>query len=152
MEDGPNFFAVAPKGTHACYLLRCGQLTYNGYTNHLEHRLRQHRGEIKGGAKATTRRGCGTEEWEVVAVVIGDAAFTYRRALSLEWRIRYPTGRRPRPRAFDGPHGRVAGLRLAVAHPKFADLALTVVVAPGFEKKEADGVAPAQAQAPAPWT
>ena len=42
------------------YLLCCADGTlYCGITNHLEKRLRQHNGEIKGGAKYTqSRRPC----------------------------------------------------------------------------------------------
>lgn len=130
--------AEAPKGTHACYLLRCGDATYNGYTNDLAHRLRQHNGVLAGGAKATTRLIGTGGTWDVIAVVTGGAAFTYRRALSLEWRIRYPTGHRPRPRQFQRPAGRVAGLLLAVAHPKFADLGLTAYALPEFTASRGD--------------
>lgn len=126
--------SAAPRGVHACYLLKStiGDSTYNGYTNDLTHRLRQHNGELVGGAKATTRllRAGGT--WEVIAVITGDDAFTYKRALSLEWRIRYPTGRRPRPRMYQGACGRMAGMALAMAHPKFADLTLVAHAKPEY--------------------
>lgn len=119
--------AAAPAGRHACYILRApGGRSYNGYTNHMARRLRQHNKELVGGARATSRGG----PWDVIAVVVARdeatavEAFTHVRALSLEWHIRYPTGHRPRPRRFDGPAGRIAGLMLALAHPKFADLKL----------------------------
>ena len=39
------------------YILECGDKTlYCGITNNLENRMRQHRGEIKGGAKYTRSR------------------------------------------------------------------------------------------------
>ena len=39
------------------YILECGDKTlYCGITNNLEKRMRQHRGEIKGGAKYTRSR------------------------------------------------------------------------------------------------
>jgi structure-specific endonuclease subunit SLX1 len=48
-----------------CYLLKCTNRndplkikTYIGLTNNLEHRLRQHNMEIKGGAKATHGFDC----------------------------------------------------------------------------------------------
>ena len=124
--------AAAPEGRHACYILRsrAGGRTYNGYTNHMARRLRQHNRELVGGARATGRGG----PWEVIAVVVAGTnsveAFTRVRALSLEWHIRYPTGRRPRPHEFNGPAGRVAGLALALANPKFADLELEAHVKP----------------------
>lgn len=130
MKPSPDPAAEAPPERHACYILRCTQSgrTYNGYTNHMARRLRQHNRELVGGARATGRGG----PWEVIAVVVGDAAFTHTRALSLEWHIRYPTGRRPRPRSYDGAGGRIAGLALALKHPKFVDLALTAHVLPQF--------------------
>ena len=40
------------------YLLECGDQTlYCGITNNIENRLKQHRGEIIGGAKYTRSRG-----------------------------------------------------------------------------------------------
>lgn len=49
-----------PKSLWQVYLLRCADNTlYCGITNHLDKRLRQHNGEIKGGAKYTqSRRPC----------------------------------------------------------------------------------------------
>ena len=123
--------SAAPRGVHACYLLKStiGDSTYNGYTNDLTHRLRQHNGELVGGARATSVRG----PWEVVAVVTSPSpAFDRHRALSLEWRIRYPTGRRPRPRMYQGACGRMAGMALAMAHPKFADLTLVAHAKPEY--------------------
>ena len=40
------------------YLLECGDKTlYCGITNNIDNRLKQHRGEIHGGAKYTRSRG-----------------------------------------------------------------------------------------------
>ena len=40
------------------YLLECGDKTlYCGITNNIDNRLKQHRGEIQGGAKYTRSRG-----------------------------------------------------------------------------------------------
>ena len=123
--------AAAPPGRHACYILRApggrmGGRTYNGYTNNMARRLKQHNKELVGGARATSRGG----PWEIIAVVVARdeaaavEAFTHVRALSFEWSVKYPTGHRPRPRQYDGPAGRIAGLMLALANPKFADLTL----------------------------
>ena len=44
---------------YVCYILKSGNRTYNGSTNNMRRRLRQHNGEIKGGAKYTRgRRPC----------------------------------------------------------------------------------------------
>ena len=46
-----------PKKNWIVYLLECGdQSLYCGITNDLDNRLKQHRGEISGGAKYTRSR------------------------------------------------------------------------------------------------
>ena len=121
--------SVPAPGVDVCYVLGCGQHTYNGYTNNMARRLRQHNGELVGGARATSVRG----PWEVVAVVTSPSpAFDRHRALSLEWHIRYPTGRRPRPRSITGPAARVASLAGVLSGAKFADLDFEVLVHPGL--------------------
>ena len=111
-----------------CYILYNDQnnSTYNGYTNNLQRRIRQHNGEIKGGAKYTTRRDV---EWKYLAyITVDDSAFTQKRALSCEWHCKYPTGRRPREREFNSPEGRLRGLKLAKQNPKFSDLTFITYV------------------------
>ena len=105
---------------HYCYILwhpESGS-TYNGYTNNLTRRLRQHNGEIKGGARSTSRRGSG---WEYLFVITTED-WSYERALSLEWHIKYPTNRRPRPREYQGADGRLQSLKFVLENPKFADI------------------------------
>jgi predicted GIY-YIG superfamily endonuclease len=109
-----------------CYIL-CNDVnnsTYNGYTTDLKRRLRQHNTEIKGGAKCTTRQ-CAKHgvRWRYLTVVTSsDPEFTKQKALSLEWHIRYPTGRKPRPPQYNGREGRMKGLELALGHEKFRSL------------------------------
>jgi len=104
--------------------------TYNGYTVNLKRRLRQHNGIIKGGAHAT--RGNGP--WEFIAIMTCDN-WTNVRAMQVEWLIRYPTRKKPRPTAFAGARGRIqslvevckrideiADIRLYI-HPLYFDLA-----------------------------
>lgn len=66
-----------------CYLLVTGegtkQKTYVGVTPDLDRRLRQHNGEISGGAAATSGR-----QWERVCHVRGFP--NHRAALQFEWR------------------------------------------------------------------
>ena len=67
---------------HVCYLL-CSETngrTYIGYTLDPTRRLRQHNGEIKGGAKKTTR----SRPWRMVCVVGGFP--DQGAALRFEWR------------------------------------------------------------------
>lgn len=124
----------APK-RHSCYILYndTNAMTYNGYTVDPQRRLRQHNGVIRGGARYTqrAREKHGVQEWKVLALVScpdGAAGFDKRKALSLEWHIRYPTNRKPRPKAFNGPEGRLRGLHMALAHPKFSGIPLDVSV------------------------
>lgn len=103
--------------TWFCYILRClsdghKELTYNGSTNNLIRRLRQHNGEISGGAKAT--RG---KTWEIYAVLTGFE--THENALSCEWRIKHPTNTKKRPKKYCGVKGRIAGLNEVLCQEKW---------------------------------
>lgn len=77
---------------HYCYILKndLNNRTYNGYTNNLTRRLRQHNGEIVGGARQTARGEC--RPWSFCALLTGFQS--YPEALSCEWRIKYPVNRR----------------------------------------------------------
>lgn len=86
--------------------------TYNGYTVNLERRLRQHNGEIKGGAKATRGRG----PWSFLAVITSDCWDCVSTAMQHEWSIKYPTRRRPRPKEYNGAVGRLRSLAHVFAH------------------------------------
>jgi hypothetical protein len=110
-----------------CYILYNDKnnVTYNGYTTNLERRLRQHNMEISGGAKGTRGQVLknGGPLWKYLCVVTSDdPRFTKEKALSLEWYIRYPTGKKPRPKEYNGPQGRLRGLQLAMKHDKFKDI------------------------------
>jgi predicted GIY-YIG superfamily endonuclease len=110
--------------------------TYNGYTVNLNRRLRQHNGEIKGGAFAT--KGIGP--WEFIAVMTCDT-WNNVRAMQVEWLIRYPTRKKPRPTCYAGAKGRISSLvevckrlgddsvRLYI-HPMFYDYAKTLGLSP----------------------
>ena len=58
--------------------------TYIGATVNLNHRLRQHNKEIKGGAKATSIKVEQGEQWERAAYVSGFPH--WQTALQFEWR------------------------------------------------------------------
>jgi len=91
-----------------CYLLKSAtnkhNRTYNGSTNDLTRRLRQHNGEIAGGAKATSRN----RPWHYYAILSGFP--DHNNALSCEWRIKHPTNSRRRPAKYCGVNGRILGL------------------------------------------
>ena len=70
---------------HNVYILRekDGKRTYVGYTNNLERRIRQHNGEIKGGAKYTVGRS-----WEYAGYIKGFE--NNIMALQCEWKLKHP--------------------------------------------------------------
>tara|TARA_X000000950_G_C13824958_1_gene623620 strand:- start:151 stop:615 length:465 start_codon:yes stop_codon:yes gene_type:complete len=61
--------------------------TYIGATIDLDHRLRQHNMEIKGGAKATSIKVKQGEKWHRVCHVTGFP--TWNEALKFEWAWKY---------------------------------------------------------------
>lgn len=100
-----------------CYILRCiddnhKNLTYNGSTNNMIKRLRQHNGILKGGAKATHGK-----QWEIYVIMTGFK--THKEALSCEWRIKHPTNSRKRPAKYCGVNGRVSGLNEVIVSDKW---------------------------------
>ena len=90
---------------HYCYILQNddNQRTYNGYTVNCVKRLRQHNGEITGGAKST--RCSKTCKYICIVSGLPDNI----NALQCEWRIRKPFNRR-RTKAYCCPEGRIKGL------------------------------------------
>ena len=59
--------------------------TYIGSTNNLLRRIRQHRREISGGARATG----GRDDWRFLWY-LGCPAWTHLEALSAEWHLKHP--------------------------------------------------------------
>ena len=87
-----------------CYILKDNtNKTYNGSTNNMARRLRQHNGEIKGGAKATKNYN----NWEVYFLMTGFV--DHKNCLQCEWRIKHPTNKR-RPKEYCGFDGRIKGV------------------------------------------
>ena len=99
------------------YLLRNGKgRTYVGFTNDPQRRIRQHNGEVVGGARKT-RLG---RPWEMVLFVHGFSNKVI--ALQFEWAWQHPT----QSRFLKG--GALAGLR--VGKRSFAAATLLKVLAP----------------------
>lgn len=69
-------------GEYHVYVIACGRRRYVGKTNDLARRLRQHNGEIAGGARATRGRG----PWSYELVVDGFECDSH--ALQAEWRLK----------------------------------------------------------------
>ena len=101
---------------HCCYILENAHIddlnkTYNGYTNNVKRRIRQHNRVIKGGAKYTGKYG--NNSWKYIAIVSG---FPDRiEALRCEWKIKYPTNKKHRPVRYNSPSGRIIGLNEVLA-------------------------------------
>ena len=77
------------------YLLECtDKSTYVGATVNLDHRLRQHNKEIKGGAHATTIKVNKGHSWRRVLYVKGFP--TWQTALQFEWAFKFYTRKLPR--------------------------------------------------------
>lgn len=66
------------------YIIENAGCTYAGVSPDPVRRLRQHNGEIKGGAKYTTGKGCG---WEHICLVSG---FKDKiQAMQFEWAVKH---------------------------------------------------------------
>lgn len=90
--DNTGFYTSGRKGGGR--MKKKCQRTYIGVTNNLKRRLRQHNGEIVGGAKTTRGR-----VWRYLFHVSG---FDKIQALQFEWRMHHP-----KPRCKErGPAGR----------------------------------------------
>lgn len=86
------YLNVRPESRHMCYILRSltHDKTYVGYTVDFAHRLRQHNGEITGGAKKTHR----FRPWLPVCVIKGFA--NESQALRFEARLHHAERKRRR--------------------------------------------------------
>lgn len=114
-----------------CYIVHNhSDRTYNGYTVDLRRRLRQHNGELVGGARATRGRG----PWSFAAVLTSDQWDCVSTAMKHEWSIKYPTRRRPRPSQYNGARGRIESLSKVFEHMHDVgcDAPITMMVAPAF--------------------
>jgi len=71
---------------YSCYLLKSeiSNKTYFGYTVNITRRLRQHNGEITGGAKKT-KIG---RPWKLMLYITGFP--DSKRALQFEWKVNHP--------------------------------------------------------------
>ena len=111
VQESNSAELIHSKDTWYCYLLRntseqYRMCTYNGSTNDLKRRLRQHNEEIKGGAKATHGKN---NSWEYYALLTGFK--DHINCLSCEWRFKLPLGKPGRRESiFNGPSGRILGL------------------------------------------
>ena len=82
------------------YCLTTGAQTYVGATKNIRRRLRQHNGEIKGGAKYTSRFA---GRWRVLFYCTGFTS--WKECLSFEWHLKhvrkYKRGENPEKRRWN---------------------------------------------------
>lgn len=70
---------------HSCYMIKsqlCDRV-YVGYTIDFKHRIRQHNGEITGGAKKTSKH----RPWEPICIIKG--FLDKSSALRFEWKLQH---------------------------------------------------------------
>lgn len=109
---------------HYCYFLfnELNNSTYNGYTINLERRRKQHNGLLAGGAKSTKKY---SGHWNYLAIIT-TSTFTKNTALSLEWKLRYPTNKKPRPNEYKCPLGRLKSIPIVL--DRHEDVEYTIYV------------------------
>jgi putative endonuclease len=106
---------------HNVYFLQNGKKSYIGYTTDLHRRIRQHRGEITGGAKYTT-------SWpnrDVTKVIMYISGFpTHKLALSYEWHAkrRPKKSKNPSANLFSAAHSRFAQFLAPLFLEKFQNI------------------------------
>ena len=82
-----HFLHLVKKMPYYVYWIQSGQRAYIGATVDPTRRLRQHNGDIAGGARRTRNRG----PWHFRCVVSGFR--TWKEALQYEWAAKYYTRR-----------------------------------------------------------
>ena len=112
-----------------CYILKSinpdyPNHTYVGMTNNIARRIRQHNGEIAGGAKATESK----RPHEMYCIVSGFPSKSV--AMSYEWRFKHPEGRKRSPQ-YSGINGRIRGM-VHVLEKYPTDYELTINLSPQY--------------------
>lgn len=93
--------------TNYCYILQNINRTYIGYTIDPTRRIQQHNGIMKGGAKATSM----LKNWKYLAIITSsDIRFTKKLALSIEWNLKCPLGKRIKDSTFWDIDGKIKTL------------------------------------------
>lgn len=95
-----------------CYIINSDNHTYCGYTKNPIRRIRQHNGEIVGGAKAT--RG---KQWNFMMLMTGFE--TSNNALSCEWRLKHPDGHKRKSKKYNGINGRILTINKILCYDKW---------------------------------
>lgn len=94
------------------YIIYSKNNTYVGSTNNLDRRLRQHNGELVGGAKSTKK----ANNWQYLAYITGFK--DHKNCLSCEWRLKHPIGKTNSK--FTGINGRIKALNIILLFDKWS--------------------------------
>ena len=78
---------------------------YIGYTVNLKRRLRQHCGELVGGAKYTKR----SSDWTYL-MILTSQSWNASRAMQIEWLCKYPQRKKKVLACYKSPEGRIKSL------------------------------------------
>ena len=99
---------------YSCYILisNNNKRTYIGCTNNVERRLRQHNGEIQGGAKATQLG----RPWKHICVISG---FNKIDALCCEWRLKRKHNSKGKLKGFYGVHNKIENMYKVLSLDKY---------------------------------
>jgi predicted GIY-YIG superfamily endonuclease len=92
-----------------CYIIRLPNKnrTYVGYTVEPTRRIKQHNGILKGGAKATSI----ASDWQFLAIITSDnELFTKVVALSIEWHLKHPEGKKRTTPIYRGVDGKLKSI------------------------------------------
>jgi len=106
------------------YVLKCDNKSYVGMTNDFYRRWRQHNGELKGGARYTTKFRHPEKEWYPICII--DGFDTMKEAMQCEWRVKRQRGYAKR---LQGIHELLRNQgRWTKSSPKISDQKLQVYV------------------------
>ena len=113
-------YCLAQDGVLAGGRARGRAATYVGCTNNFPRRLRQHNGELAGGARCTTAACRAGAHWTPVVIALGFV--DNHEALSFEWHWKAQTRRLMKQRGSSGNavQRRRDALRALLARPRFA--------------------------------
>lgn len=112
-----------------CYILQNQNRTYIGYTIDPNRRIQQHNGIIKGGAKSTSV----LKDWKFLAIIKSeDPLFTKNLALSIEWNLKNPLGKKIRDKSYNGVEGKIKTLNTVLPRYK---MAFTIYIDEKYVKK-----------------
>ena len=121
----------ANQTNHFCYILvnASKRNTYAGYTVNPARRIRQHRGELAGGAKYTSRYG---PSWEFTIILTSlSPGWTNKKALSAEWHLK-PHTKADRSKRGDPMERRIDLLKRAFNNVKFTDFTFEIFVSASY--------------------